>query len=134
MNKHSVKEDLRLLLGLGALFAALSFGGEPSASAAGSADKLTGFKARKVTVTSTARSVRDLVGGDCGCATEVLNEATTIMCLGGADVDCSTKFRPICDTNCKQVSYSVPASAGDVWLKSSGADITTVYITCGGGC
>lgn len=124
-----------VLVSLLALFAA---GHQVEAQVAGPLNTIAG---RKVSVGAvTAKSVASLlqtagVTVDTNCSVKIYANDATVLCVGGSDVDCSTKYYPICSSSsCGESVFPLDARAGKLFLLSSSGTLTNVFIIAGGGC
>ena len=102
---------------------------------------ITAFTARKITVTTTATSVKKLVlaipdttvdsiSGRCN-VTVLCGATVTEIDLGGPDLDSTNKFVPICISGVS--SLGVDGTWEQVFLKTTSGTLTA-YVTIAGGC
>ncbi len=109
------------------------------------AQKITKPVAKKVSVDTTyaGNSLNELLGAGAGCTCgfEVCVMDATRACLGAASdtaalrVDCTTNHRPVCNgSTCPSACFPVSGSTAEWAIISSSGTLTSVYITCGGGC
>lgn len=94
---------------------------------------LNSFLCRKVSVTTTAQSVRallDSTGTKTFKSLSISVPGSTVVCLGGADVDCTTNYEPVCNgSSCPRASRDIEGNGSLVYLR---AGSTVDAHICGG--
>ena len=105
------------------------------------AQPLRSFGAKVVTVTTTAQSITQLIGSSAnsGCAVKIANPTTTVVCVGGSDVNTTTTAGgtcyPLCSTagTCAEQAIPIDGNAANVYLRvASGTQ--AVFLLNAGGC
>lgn len=113
----------------------------PAHAGAGGVGPLKSFWVRQFTATTTAVSVYDSLTAaeqaslDGRCSVTLYNtSASVIVNVGGADVDNSTKFAPICGTSsCLSDHISLTADWKTMKFRTQSSTVT-VFAFFGGGC